>query len=1295
MKRKFFGMLLMGAMTLASVSMFTSCKDYDDDINNLQSQIDGITKQNLQAQLTTLQGALTTAQGAADAAKTTADQAVKDAKAAADAAKAAQGTADEASAAAKAAADAAAAAQATADAAAKQATVDALQETINELKAIIDGKVSSADYANDKAAVEAAIKNVEASIVAINENLLTLEDIKTLLADEGFATDAVVKDLSNQIKALEEFKKMVEEEKAALGIDETWKKGIDEAIASLADIKNDIETNKTDIKGLKERMESAEAALMALDELKIGEKLEKLADISASIDVLNIFVKRNLSSIVFRPDTYFGGIEGAYIYSFNVKNEKMKDNWHYFELPDPKVEPQRYIIAQSGIANYHINPSNVDLSRFKVEFYSWLADIKEPVVGNGNEATRAAGKGLITEVFNNTDTLIKKGYFKDGILKVPFKADVAEINKNLANKKGTIFSLQLTKDTLNTDTVVTSDYAIVYPVVAEQLLICDKSFYDEDATTHNDNIDDPTAGGAGTTPDSYHLHRNFSYLAKANVPATHDLYYKESLNISELLETHYLDMGVNITDTADTHRGKASWDQYPGDSNASVDKDKCHSLTSEQLEDLGLYYDVHLVDYVLGSNKTGESVHMQLSKNAKGEFIVTPRNVTADGETIKDVEANASAVGRMPIVCIELKDKNNYNRTVTFAWMKIRISDKVEQKSIPFELGDMYGDCDGAEGEVTWSQIEYHIYNQLLDGMSKKVFDQTYTYDYYATTGWETVVRDGITWRIRERSGNQFELKDNKYQPLASGKFIGKVTEETNDMFNNTTGTWEDGTTHILRWKFTAADVFALYNTLKNGVALNDPKSNLKDNGDDYVNKIDIVTYVRYRYNATGDEPAIYIKLTIPAGKFHFAKGQLGGSKILAYWYNLNSTVNAENADKAKEVRVNVPVPVPDGSTPAWTYDANANVCPWGDNLWIHNDNLLENTEFVKDLHDYFTNGKLSATVKKSGAGQFDDLAKSALVPEFEFTTPSKSLGNATFDAAGDGSWEVVGYSGTKYTLQLNKAKNQILIIKVGGAAITPELLASITKDEDGVQSVIKYHGGGVNASTAKNRKILDPKHPLQDDILNAYGHKELSERETFTAYIQINLVNACAPVVFDDMWFNVRFIRPLELVDPKDDIVKDAPNDWQPFSINKYASVIDWRNYKGDPNDENKGKDANGIFDYKYYGVTLTTKIGDILTDANLGTAERNDNFTKGSQIDINLDAAYKAKLQNISTIPNFLLEQVDGQTFKYKNNSGINGGFHIFVPIYMEYVFGTQKAPQVQYITVGIIKSVDQPQD
>ena len=40
MKKRFFSSLLMGALVTATLSTVTSCKDYDDDISNLQGQID-------------------------------------------------------------------------------------------------------------------------------------------------------------------------------------------------------------------------------------------------------------------------------------------------------------------------------------------------------------------------------------------------------------------------------------------------------------------------------------------------------------------------------------------------------------------------------------------------------------------------------------------------------------------------------------------------------------------------------------------------------------------------------------------------------------------------------------------------------------------------------------------------------------------------------------------------------------------------------------------------------------------------------------------------------------------------------------------------------------------------------------------------------------------------------------------------------------------------------------------------------------------------------------------------------
>lgn len=53
MNKKYFSVLLMGAMTVATVGTVTSCKDYDDDISNLQERIDKLSEaiKNIQTQI--------------------------------------------------------------------------------------------------------------------------------------------------------------------------------------------------------------------------------------------------------------------------------------------------------------------------------------------------------------------------------------------------------------------------------------------------------------------------------------------------------------------------------------------------------------------------------------------------------------------------------------------------------------------------------------------------------------------------------------------------------------------------------------------------------------------------------------------------------------------------------------------------------------------------------------------------------------------------------------------------------------------------------------------------------------------------------------------------------------------------------------------------------------------------------------------------------------------------------------------------------------------------------------------
>ena len=153
MNKKFYGTLLLGTLLLGST--IVSCKDYDDDIDNLQNQITQLaTKADMQSEVSKLQSAVATAQAAAENKAAAAEQAAKDAaakaQAAADAAAKAQGTADAAAtveALNKVAADAAAAAQAAADAkAAAEAKAAELEAQLAELQALAATLVSTTDF---------------------------------------------------------------------------------------------------------------------------------------------------------------------------------------------------------------------------------------------------------------------------------------------------------------------------------------------------------------------------------------------------------------------------------------------------------------------------------------------------------------------------------------------------------------------------------------------------------------------------------------------------------------------------------------------------------------------------------------------------------------------------------------------------------------------------------------------------------------------------------------------------------------------------------------------------------------------------------------------------------------------------------------------------------------------------------------------------------------------------------------------------------------------------------------------
>ena len=78
MRKKYLSALLFGALLMTSAGTFTSCKDYDDEINDLQEQIDKLaTKEDMEAKLTQMQTAIDEAKKAAEESKETAEKALE------------------------------------------------------------------------------------------------------------------------------------------------------------------------------------------------------------------------------------------------------------------------------------------------------------------------------------------------------------------------------------------------------------------------------------------------------------------------------------------------------------------------------------------------------------------------------------------------------------------------------------------------------------------------------------------------------------------------------------------------------------------------------------------------------------------------------------------------------------------------------------------------------------------------------------------------------------------------------------------------------------------------------------------------------------------------------------------------------------------------------------------------------------------------------------------------------------------------------------------------------------------
>ena len=309
MKRKYLSALLMGTLTVASMSTFTSCKDYDDDISNLQGQIDKLaTADQLAQKVSELQSLISSNKSdisslqAELAKKTTLDevkavlanyaekQYVEDALATLDAAVKAQGG----------------------DITALQAAVKAAQDAAK--KAADDATAANAEIQKtlETLATKAEVAEVEKAAKAANEAIEALKtgDIKTLQDKqagilESLKTYAKQESLDKVAEKAEALQTAVAKKADTEALTKA-EKDLNDAIAA---VKTTAGENAAAINGLATTVQNASDALALAksNETKLTEALESLKD-STKEGTVAAAIKA-IQAQIGTPDSKLGSLD--------------------------------------------------------------------------------------------------------------------------------------------------------------------------------------------------------------------------------------------------------------------------------------------------------------------------------------------------------------------------------------------------------------------------------------------------------------------------------------------------------------------------------------------------------------------------------------------------------------------------------------------------------------------------------------------------------------------------------------------------------------------------------------------------------------------------------------------------------------------------------------------------------------------------------------------------------------------------------------------------------------------------
>ena len=1270
MKKKIFSTLLLVAFALASTSMFVSCKDYDDDINKNAADISA-----LRAEL---------------------EQKLADCKTRCDAEHAKFLTAQDLAGYAK-----------LSDIPTDHVTLSALQaELANYVKASeIQDALDYIKALQEKGITADGLAELGVKVAAIDEALL-----KLLGVDSIDKAAAAAENLKAQIDALNLYGEALKKE----NIDPD----------KLVELLNKIKDIKTDV-------EKSPADNLTADEVKTLKDLIAKADelinqqAGPDINIIQFMIDKTLASLVLMPSDYVAGlatIEVPALYYQPViyaKGEGKEEAYYYIDKNGKKLEgldwrfddganaPSATVptwdegfgwsneysgydykgegsdakgnlinngegtmlpifrsvvekykalktaqLVPAAIAKYHVNPTTVKLDDYKLSFWTNTAVVTDEI--------ESRNSGYLNSMANNFAAPVKENgadyAVSGGILEVPFKInnwenyvedlvyyfDGVAINQKTKSKAGIVrdsvnfIALQMTKGDTAT---ITSDYAAVVPALIHINAIADNGPENPVLACQMEK----TYEGLWYTKQTEDAGHMFKYAAQAiDKDFTHSIPYNKTLDILPFVETHFTYIGV-----------QSAWASYD------------QRMDAETFKKLGLKYVFSVVDYEDGNHATGESRHITIDakENAGADFgydevILTPRSVKYDKDgksysTILDKVATREAIDREPLIKVEIVDPNN--NVLEVGYIKLLITDNYMVEPVELTVDDDYWMNCTAKGGLKWSQIEESVLSQLGEnGYTKKQFEDEYEIDLKDAQYAQRFINVGGQWKVDP-------------SPLGDVEYT-KIT--INDP--------KDKQTNVILWAI--GDNYAEIAKAITGTATADAaRAALLASKGDGTDPHKLTTTVRFVKKGIDekykDMSAIYVTINIPAPQVHFAYGTVE-KKDLSHWYRLNSYKNgSEKEGTAIDILENVPTPAENGQK----------------NLGVGCPNSIE---FERPLYENFLNGIVSVNMngKEKNFSKYDYTNNKNI--SFEFTLPVEGV-NAEFSHV-NGTWEVYGYSGVKYTLHLSADKKQILDHHGAG-----DVIAEIV-DKDGQPYIRMVDNDCANDILNHSGRYDDfGNDKAKEGSSTPFYLENGSNKESFTAYLLIKTNDECYELLLDNRYFNAKFLRPIN-VWGKSYNWNDAFNAVQVLNPTELLVAKDWRDYDikldVDWNDGNNTAYTfkEGEIGWDYYNIyEVSVKYDEIFTDHAKELQDRKDieaalanketipsiikNFTlnRVSEIPALKDPYLKVKavdnsLKTYNTAGKLIGTKAPQTVLEYTNNGGNVQDFHLFVPISVYYGWG-----------------------